>query len=202
MSEAETIKPPHPSCSQCDRLAIETVNDTPLCVSCHYQFIVTQTLICRNYAIGLNYFSAEMDSITGLRLSNPMQVPDIPKGPFILNNIKVDNSVVGSINTGNVEKIDVSISVLKGAGNKEASAALKTLAEAIANSPAVPDADKDMMLDQVAYLSEQAVVAAKDRRPGVIRAAFASITLSSAAVTTISTAWQAAEPLLRSLFGF
>ena len=201
MDEARTVKPLHPSCSQCGRPAIELVNDVPLCVACHYQFFVAKTLQLRNAAIGLNYASAEMDSITGFRLSNPMQVPDIPKGPIILNNIRVDNSVVGSINTGSVQAIDVSITVLKEAGNKEASAALQTLAEVIASATTLTPADRNMMLDQVAYLSEQAVAAAKDRSPGMIKAAFSSITQAAGTVAAVASAWQAAEPLLRSLFG-
>ncbi len=129
-------------------------------------------------------------------------MPDIPKGPLILNNIKISNSVVGSINTGNVQSIDVSITVLKEAGNAKISDALKALAEAVANSHAVSPADRDAMLDQVAYLSEQAVAAAKDRRPGMIRSALSSITKGATAVSAIATAWADAEPLLKTHFGF
>lgn len=190
-------------CSQCHRPAILSIDDLPLCVPCYYQFQVAQTLGFRIQAIGLNHAAASMDSMTGLGHITPrMQVPDIPQGPVILNNIKVDNSVVGSINTGNVHSIDVSVTVLKEAGNQQVSEALKALAEIIANNQAVPTADKNQMLDQVAYLGEQAVAAAKDRRPGMIQAAFTSITKGAGAVEAVAIAWQAAAPLLKSYFGF
>lgn len=90
-------------CSQGDgRLSICTVDDVPLCVACYHQLEVAQTLALRAAAIGLNLAAAEMDYATGLpNLSPRMQLPEIPRGPVILNNIRVDNSVVGSINTGN-----------------------------------------------------------------------------------------------------
>jgi hypothetical protein len=199
MSESIATTAP---CGQCSRAGIIAVNGTALCVDCYYRFEVARTLGFRMAAIGMNLAADEMDAITGLRNFSPrIQVPDMPKGPFILNNIKVDNSVVGSINTGNVQSIDVSVTVLREAGNDKISNALKALAEVIANNHDITAPDKDSMLDQVAYLSEQAVAAAKDRRPGIIQAAVASITQGAAAVTDIARAWAAAAPLLKTYFG-
>lgn len=199
MSESPATAGP---CGQCSRPAIVGVNGAALCVECYYRFEVARTLGFRIAAIGMNHAASEMDAITGLRNITPrIQVPDIPKGPLILNNIKVDNSVVGSINTGNVQSIDVSVTVLRDAGNDKISNALMGLAEVIANSHDIRAPDKDSLLDQVAYLSEQAVAAAKDRRPGMIRAAVTSIAHGAATVTAIATAWAAAAPLLKTYFG-
>lgn len=199
MSQNTTTAAP---CGQCSRPAIVAVGGAALCVDCYYRFEVARTLNFRIAAIGMNHAAAEMDAVTGLRnFTRRIQVPDIPKGPAILNNIKIDNSVVGSINTGNVQSIDVSVTVLKEAGNGKISDALKALAEAVANSHAISAADRDAMLDQVAYLSEQAAAAAKDRRPGMIKAAFSSITQGATAVSAIATAWATAEPLLKTCFG-
>lgn len=195
---------PRRMCSQGDgRPSIGTLDDLPLCVSCYYQLEVARTLAFRIQAIGLNHAAESLDFASGIpRFTPRIQVPDIPRGPVILNNIKVDNSVVGAINTGNVQAIDVSITYLKEAGNDRISAALKALAEAIANAAAMPAPEKNQLLDQVAFLSEQAVLAAKDRRPGMIQAAFAAVTQGAGAVVAVSSAWQVAEPLLRSVFGF
>jgi hypothetical protein len=189
------------SCGQCGRPGLVDVSGAVLCVDCYYKFEVARTLNFRIAAIGMNHAAAEMDAITGLRNFTPrIQVPDIPKGPFILNNIKVDNSVVGSINTGNVQSIDVSVTILREAGNDKISNALKTLAETVANSHDIIASDKNSMLDQIAFLSEQAVAAAQDRRPGMIQAAIASITRTANAVTAIGTAWAVVEPLLKTIF--
>jgi hypothetical protein len=153
-------------------------------------------------AIGMNYALDEMDNVTGLPLSGPrMQVPEIPKGPPILNNIKVDNSVVGSINTGNVQAIDVNLTYLHSVGNDKARDALKVLTEAVVNDTSVSDTQKNELLDQITFLSEQTVAGAKDRKPGLIKATFSALTEAAHTVTSMAGAWQVAEPILRSLFG-
>jgi hypothetical protein len=131
-----------------------------------------------------------------------MQVPDLPPVPFTLNNIRVERSTVGAINTGEVAKIDVSITVLQQAGNKDISEALKSLTQAIIDASDMPKDSKSQTLDQVAYLSEQATAASKDRKPGMIRAAFSAITQTATTVSAVATAWSVAEPILRAYFGF
>ena len=189
-------------CGQCGKPAVSSVCNVPLCVDCSYKFAVMQTLLLRNAAIGANHAAAEMDFITGLRNFTPrMQVPEIPKAPIIMHNIHIADSVVGSINTGTVQTVDVSITYLKQAGNNEVAEALRQLTEAIANEPSLLSDDKNNLLDQVAYLSDQASSAAKDRKRGMIKAAFAAISQGAGTVTAIAAAWNAAAPLLQTLFG-
>ena len=171
-------------------------------MDCWHKFEVARTLAVRINAIGLNFAMDQMEDISGLPRTGPrMQVPDIPKGPIILHNIKVDNSVVGAINTGNVQSIDVYLTHLQSSGNEKARNALKTLTEAILTDPSVSEEQKHELLDQVSFLSEQAVAAAKNRKPGLIKATLKSLTQAATAISAISGAWQAAEPILKSLFG-
>ena len=118
-----------------------------------------------------------------------------------MHNIKFDNSVVGAINTAEVQTIDVNITYIKQSGNSQLGEVLKRLTESIANTKAVGDEEKQNSLDQVAYLSEQAAHAAKDRKPGMIKAALGAITSGAIAVKDVVDAWGAAEPLLKSHFG-
>jgi hypothetical protein len=173
-----------------------------LCVDCYHKFEVARTLGFRLAAIGLNHAAAEMDSVAPWGPPTPrMQVPDIPKGPIILNNIKVANSVVGSINTGNVESIDVSITYLRNAGSQKISDALKQLTEAIVNDGTIAKPEKDQLVDQVAFLSEQAVVAVKDRRPGMIKATLGALDHAAPTISAVAAVWTAAAPLLKTYFG-
>lgn len=191
------------TCSQCGKWAIVTINDAALCVGCYHTFEVAQTLAFRMNAIHLNHAAAELDSVLPFGPPTPrMQVPDIPKGPMILNNIKVDNSVVGTINTGNVHSIDVNISYLRNSGSEKLSEALRTLAETIANEKSINPPEKNSALDQVAFLSEQAAAAAKNRRLGLIQASFKSVNELASTVSNVNGAWAVAEPLLRTVFGF
>jgi hypothetical protein len=203
MTGAPSSNKPEAASSRCEcgKTAIVVLGEAGLCVDCYYKLTVAQTLQLRNAVMHMNHAAAEMDFVSGLRNFTPrMQVPDLPPAPMTLNNIKVDHSVVGSINTGDVATIDVSITYLNQAGNKDVSNVLKALTEAIVNALAQPD--KSKMLDQVAYLSEQAVAAAKERKPGMINAALAAITQAATTVSAVATAWNAAEPVLKAHFGF
>jgi hypothetical protein len=122
-------------------------------------------------------------------------------GPVIFNNIKIDNSVVGAINTGNVKSIDVSLTNLHNAGRDDASAALKSLTEAILGEASMDITLKNEMVEQVAFLSEEATRRPEDRKPGMIKTALGAISQGAGTVVSVSQAWQAAEPIIRSIFG-
>jgi hypothetical protein len=126
----------------------------------------------------------------------------VTKGPIVLNNIKIDNSVVGAINTGEVKTIDVNLTNLRNAGREDASAALKALTEAIISEASIDVALKNDLVEQVAFLTEQAAKRPEDRKPGLIKAAMGALTQVAGTVTAISGAWQAAEPIVRSIFSF
>lgn len=189
-------------CGQCGKPAVSSVSNVPLCVDCSHKVEVTRTLLLRKAAIGANNAAAQTDFLTGLGNITPrMQVPEMPKAPIIMHNIHIADSVVGSVNTGTVQTFDVSITDLKQVGNNDVADALRQLTETILNEPSMLADDKNNLLEQVAYLSDQASSAAKDRKRGMIKAAFAAISQAAGSVTAIATAWSAAAPLLQTLFG-
>jgi hypothetical protein len=184
--------PTAPTCSQCGKTAIGKVGDLPICIDC-YTKLQTTNLVVRT-----------LESIAGVRpgLFPRIQIPPLPSAPFTLNNIKIDNSVVGAINTGNVQTIDVSLSYLHQGGNDKARDALKALTEAILGASSIDHAQKNELLEQVAFLSEQAVAGAKDRKPGVIKATLGAVSQAAGSISAVAGAWQVAEPILSALFNF
>ncbi len=179
------------------------VNDLPLCVGCFHQFNVARTLEFRLHAIHLNHAAAEMDYLAPIGLRTPrIEVPDIPRGPTILNHIELDNSVVGALNTGTVHSIDVTVSVLQGAGDKTLSEALKILAEAVANTSELNTEQKNETLQQVSFVGEQARCAAEERRPGILMPTLKAIGTTASTVGGLASAWDKVEPLIRAHFGF
>jgi hypothetical protein len=191
-----------PACGQCGKPSVVQTQGQGLCVDCWHKFEVARTMAFRLSAIGVNFASEQMDFVTGLPPLGPrMQVPDIPKGPPILNNIKVANSVVASINTGTVQTIDANLTYLHTAGNDKGMAALQALTEAILNDQSMAEDQKNELLDQVAFLSDQTIAGAKDRKPGVINATLSSLAQAAGTINSIAGAWGLAEPILRALFG-
>jgi hypothetical protein len=186
------------ACHQCHRAAY--ING--LCLDCYHKLQVALTLDWRRIAIGMNYAAAEMDHAMPIGGPSPrMQVPEIPRGSTVLNNIKIDNSVVGAINTGNVHAIDVNISHLKHAGGDEVSEALAQLTEAIANDKTMPDAERRRLLDQVEFVTEQAVKGADARRPGMITAALGALDATAKSTASLAAIWKFAHPILKHVFG-
>ena len=121
-------------------------------------------------------------------------------GPVTLNNIKLDNSVVGAINTGNVRDIDVNLNQLHTAGLDKLKDAISALAQAVVDDKQATADEKNALLEQVAFLSSQATAAMQERKLGMIRAAMGAIASTATAITSISGAWQACEPLLKMIF--
>jgi hypothetical protein len=183
------------------KTAVCKVNDVPICIDCYTKLQTINLAMVRHQMAMSNRAAADLESIAGVRpgLFPRVQIPPLPSAPFTLNNIKIDNSVVGSINTGNVQTIDVSLSYLHQAGNDKARDALKTLTEAILGAPSIDDAQKNELLELVAFLSEQAAAGAKDRKsPSVIKATLGAVSQAAGSISAVAGAWQVAEPLLRT----
>jgi hypothetical protein len=189
------------ACGQCGKPAVAQVGQALLCVDCNYKFRMSQAAIMQNEMAMLNFALAEMDSIIGFSVSPRIQIPLLPNGPVTMNNFKIDNSVVGSINTGNVKSIDVNLNYLHEAGNDKARDAIQALTQAVLEETTLDDDKKNELIEQIAFLSSQATAAAKDRKPSVIKPTMQAINQGAATVSSIASAWQTAEPILKGIFG-
>jgi hypothetical protein len=210
MSEVKTEVP---MCSQCPgKPAIGEVGDQPLCVesytklqSAHAAAQNTVLHQMRHAMDMIDYSEELMWSMTGLERppgSRRVQIPPMPAtGPVTLNNIKLDNSVVGAINTGSVRDIDVDLNQLHSAGLDKLRDAIVALTQAVVDDRQATADEKNALLEQVAFLSSQATAAMQQRKPGMIRAAMGAIANTATTITSISGAWQACEPLLKMIFG-
>ncbi len=120
-----------------------------------------------------NSLRDEMDAIVGLRTTDRIVIPPPPRivqgGSMTFNNIRVENSTVGVINTGDVESIDSVVSAAKTAGNEELASALKYFTEAVLNTADLQQNQKSEVVGQLAFLSQQAVAEQK-QAPSVMRA--------------------------------
>src|SRR5713101_348517 len=117
--------------------------DIPYCLDCYDKY---QRILERQNAQAAQAFNLVADSLEariGLpgilpRYKTPQ--PIIHQGP--MNNIKVDGSVVGSINTGQIEKLDVNLSHIRMGGEEALSTALQTFAQAVINEQKINKEEK------------------------------------------------------------
>lgn len=197
------IEMPRP-CSQCQKTAVILFQGAHgLCVDCYYKFELARTLGLRIAAVGINLAGEQMDFASGFHGFTPRTaVPDLPKGPPVFNNIKVDNCVVGAANTGTMQSIDLNLTVLSIAGQEKMREGLKAFTEAVVNEKSLSAQQKGELLEQVAFLTEQSVASAHERKPAMIKEAFGSVSRMAAAITALVGTWHAVEPLLHGVFGF
>jgi hypothetical protein len=153
----------------------------------------------------LNYVQGEMDDFMGSfgvrsrgpRYELPPLAPIVKHGgSMTLHHISVHGSVVGAINTGNVKTIDVAIGNLNNNGDPTLAAALKKLTEAVLQSTELQAKGKEEVLEQLSFLSAQAVVPEATRQHGMIKAVLDGVSKAVSTTKALLALWHEVHPLL------
>ena len=120
-------------CYQCGKPAMFKVGkeEVPLCLDCNLKLTQMSQMQLEANERMINFLSDQMDYSIGLPVSGPRFPPrkSIHVGGINLNNIKVDNSTIGVLNTGNIESVDVSVTSLQQSGNSQLANAIKLIKE-------------------------------------------------------------------------
>jgi hypothetical protein len=120
--------------------------------------------------------------------------------------IKISNSTIGMLNTGqikNIESININIKQLNDVGSDEVADALTNIASAVAESTDLAADVKSNTLEQLENLSEQAVLPENERsKPGVIKAVFAALSGTLAAAGNLAGIWSTWGSAIQKFFGF
>lgn len=159
-------------CYQCQTPAMYTVGEQgiPLCLDCYFKFSQIEQRELENNERMVNYLSDEMASQVGLPPIGP-RFPPRPRpvhvGGIKLNNISVNNSVVGTINTGSIGSVDQSISALIQVGKPQVAEAIKVLSESILRSGDLTQNQKKELVDIISVVAKEAATPADVRRDGV-----------------------------------
>ena len=198
----------NPRCSQCNNQAMYQVEGNFLCLHCYSQFIETHINQIRMLAAVANQTKDDMEAIVGLphgslggRLHVPPSSPTINTGSNTYNNIQVDNSVVGSVNTGSIGKLDIMMSAMQKLENQELADAFQDLTQAILDTTDLEQSDRDSALDYLSFLSEEACAPEMSRRSNMGREAISKLEQILSNAGSIASVWSVAKPWLDSLFG-
>lgn len=79
---------------------------------------------------------------------------------------------------------------------------LADLTNAVLNADGTDEATKNELLEQIAFLTQQASAQPEERKPGMLRAILATVKEGTGAISSAAGAWSAVEPLLKGHFGF
>lgn len=192
-------------CSQCgQRPPFVVVEQHLLCLDCWTKWQQAMLAQQEQNIRLMNYLHDLMEFRVGLpglspRIELPRTPPTIAARKMTFNNFKIDQSVVGSINTGDIKRLDVAVSQVRVGGNEKLAAHLETLTQAIINSE-LNSEQKNEALEMLAFLGGQAVLPREGRQASLgkrILLALSEIVSTSGSLVTI---WSAVGPHLSSLF--
>jgi len=188
-------------CSQCGRPAMYDVAGHHLCLHCYAAFDrMNQQKIEQGMRM-VNYLNAEMDAMFGLSESPRYELPEqvIQQRVVNMQNVKVDRSVVGVINTGRVQEIVANVNRINTEGNKDLSEAFTAFTEAVLQEISISNAQKQELIDQISVISTQATLPKEERKSGVLKPLIGAIGQTATTIATLSAAWTKLHPLLQHL---
>ncbi|SRR5712692_1928128 len=162
-----------PACSQCGKPAVVLMGDHPVCVDCNLKIAQANQIRDRMLRQRHNDLIAQAEAVTGLYGVIPrydLAEPVIHHGPITLHNIKVDGSVVGVINTGDVERIDSALTNIEMSGNAELQKVLREFTQAVLNQQGMDTLLRNEILEQLAVLTSQVTLPTHERKHGVVKA--------------------------------
>ena len=141
--------------------------DVPLCLDCFFKFSQIQQQQVENSERMMNYLSDEMSATVGLPPIGP-RFPPRPRPVVVagakLHNISVNNSVVGTINTGSIGTVDQSITALIQTGEPALAEAVKALSEAILESGDLTRNQKNELIESLSIVAKEAASPQDARR--------------------------------------
>jgi len=193
------------SCIQCGKTAIVSADGNPLCIDCYLKLMQAIQIQYDVSAREANYLMDKMESAVGsygLLLSPRYKVyqPMVHHGPLTFHNIKVDQSVVGSINTGEVQQIDVAMDSIKISGNEELAKVLKEFTEAVIAETKLDAELKNQIIEQISFLASQSVLPKGKQKSGIVKAVLSGVKDTVSTIVSLSSLWDKLKPLLERVF--
>ena len=92
-----------------------------------------------------------------------------------MNNIKVEGSTIGVLNTGTIQTVDSAVTVLQKAGRQDAANSLTTVTEAIIKSDQIGEENKNQLFELLSLISTEATAPKEKRRASAMRAILSQI---------------------------
>jgi hypothetical protein len=200
------IEPPkRVLCGQCgQRGAVYMIGNEPVCIPCEHTYQQSRWMQFAQNAAMINFASHEMDAVVGFGPRSPtIQIPRAPVPPIYFNNqsVSVTGGSVGAINLGTARDIQVHLETLTQNGDLAVADRLADLTNAVLNAGDADEASKNELLEQIAFLTQQASAKPEERKSGMLKSIFSTVKEGTGAISSAAGAWSAVEPLLRAHLG-
>lgn len=145
----------------------------------------------------LNDSYAQFEAVTGMPVQRVHVPPAAPAPTY--HAVNIHNSTVGAVNTGTVQQITATVSVMP--NEHPARKALVDFMAAVTESQALTDEGKRQLLEPLSVISDEAAAPPEKRKRSVVASLLGSVGQASQAVHGVADAWNAVEPILKNHFG-
>lgn len=193
-------------CSQCGKPSIGSFgpDSQPLCVE-HYTMLSNAINEQQRNSMAMqNALRAQIYNTVGLPVPQETMIdiprPVVSRNPVTYNNIHINKSVVGSVNTAQVGRIDVALDNIQIGGNEEISNAIKTVTEAVIKNTELKEQQQTEILQELAFLAEQATLPKEQRQTKVVNMVLKSLPVSLSVVANLATVWATWGGTLKEFF--
>lgn len=195
-------------CYQCERPAIYKMGEQGpgLCVDCaHKAQDIANKQFLLNAAM-MNQALDDMDAVVGFSSgSGRIPVSEIARSmqeKTVLNNIRISNSSVGVLNTGDLARIDAVITFTNGTNVESVGQLLRKLTQSVVDSEELDAKAKKDVLDLIEALADLVVGARSNAKASVARVLVDGITDKLKKATDLTSVIEAFREALAKLFGF
>lgn len=189
-------------CDQCGKPAFYKYdNGAYLCVDCDYKVKQGQYLEFVQNASMLNQLAGEMEMMTGVGGVIPrIQIPQPIYSGHTVHNIRVDNSVIGAINTGQIKNLNVALDNIQNAGSPTLADALQKLTEAVLGSSELPPEQKTAAVEHLSHIANQAALSKGQRQSAIGTTVLQGFERIISVSTGLLNIWRSVKPLVEQLF--
>jgi len=194
-------------CDQCGKPAIRKLAGHPLCVSCYatmQRVEIDRQRAEADYLDALersaDYASQQMDFIAGFgpppryKIGRPVHMT----APTF-NNLNIQNSAVGVLNTGTIHQLDSAITAINEAGGNDVAAAIRELTEAVAQAKDIAEEARRDGLHMLNAIAEQAKMPRGDRSKGLLSITIEGLERMIRTSASLVTLWPVLAPYLEKL---
>jgi hypothetical protein len=134
----------------------------------------------------------------GLFQRHALPTPPVTLHTGTTNHIRIDHSVVGAINTGNIEKLDVVMDRIKAGGDDASAEELKKMVQAVVDNTDIQIAAKNEILEHLAFISSQAIIPKENRQTVIAKTSVIAVEKLLSTSADLLTIWTGIKPLIET----
>ncbi len=192
-------------CHQCETVAFYRLEgNVGVCLDCYHKITEINNIKFLQHIALANKAADDLDMALGMRITGG-RVPVAALAMAargadrnVYNNIKINNSTIGVINTGDLAKIDAVITLTKETDIEQIGQKLMELTQAILDSKENQDIEKQELIDLIKLIAEQVQ---SGRKKSVILSLFKGIEERIQNIRAAIPIYQTMKSLIEDLFG-